>query len=189
MAKKYLNGWQAPEFYIAGFGVNETITLNLRYQAMSEYIEEKYIEHELLDGSIAEKFLYAHYFWELDYSALAEASELMKIKRILNCLQKGCSVRMRPHKEIAREFIISTVKDKLNLGRHYGGIGAPGEKDFSITFRTLRPIYSPGNSINWVDVTDDLTPVSEVFNQYHYMSNESDELILDENGLPIIINE
>jgi hypothetical protein len=188
MAKKYLNGWQAPEFYIAGYGANETLTLNLRYQGFLESVEENYIQHELLNGTIAEKFLYAHYYWELNYTALAEASELIKIKKILNYLQKGCSVRMRPHKEIAREFIITTVKDKLSLGRHYGGAGAPGEKDFSITFRTLRPIYTPGSSINWIDLDDNLTPMSEVFNQYSYLTNESDEFILDENELPIIVD-
>jgi len=188
MAKKYLNGWQSPEFYISGFGPSQTITLDLRYQAMIESVEEKYIEHELLDGTIAEKFLYAHYFWELNYSAFAEASELIKIKKILNSLQKDCLVRMRPHKEIAREFIITTVKNSRTLGRHYGGVIAPGEKDFSITFRTIRPLYTPGSSIDWIDLDDNLTPVSEVFNQYYYMSNESDEFILDENDLPIIVD-
>jgi hypothetical protein len=189
MAKKYLNGWQAPEFYISGFGPSQTITLKLRYQAMIESVEEKYIEHELLDGTIAEKFLYAHYFWELNYSAFAEASELIKIKKILNALQKGCTVRLRPHKEIAREFIVTTVKDRRTLGRHYGGVIAAGEKDFSITFRTMRPIYTPGSSIDWIDLDDNLTPVSEIFVQYHYMADEAGEFINDENGMPIIINE
>lgn len=189
MAKKYLNGWQAPEFKISGFGANETITFKLRYQAMLESIEETYIEHELLNGTIAEKFLYAHYFWELDYSALAESSELIKIKKILNYLQKGCHVRFWPHKEIQREFVITTVKDRRTLGRHYGGIVSPGEKDFSVTFRTVRPIYTPGNSINWVDLNDDLTPVSEIFSQYNYLTDEAGEFINDENGMPIIIDE
>lgn len=189
MAKKYLNGWQAPEFYISGFGPSQTITLNLRYQAMIESIEENYIEHELLNGVIVEKFLYAHYFWELNYSAFAEASELIKIKKILNSLQKGCHIRLRPHKEVDREFIITTVKDRRTLGRHYGGITAPGEKDFSITFRTVRPLYTPGSSIDWIDLDDNLTPISEIFSQYNYLTDEAGEYILNENGIPIIINE
>lgn len=189
MAKKYLNGWHAPEFYISGFGPSQTITLNLRYQAMIESVEEKYIEHELLDGTIAEKFLYAHYFWELNYSAFAEASELIKIKKILNSLQKGCQVRMRPHKEIAREFMITTMKSSRTLGRHYGGASASAEKDFSITFRTMRPLYTPGSSIDWIDLDDNLTPVSEIFVQYHYFTDEAGEFILDEDNMPILIDE
>jgi len=188
MAKKYLNGWQAPMFkVIIPAAPEETIELNLRFQAMSEFVEETYIEHNLFDGSIAEKFLYAHYYFELDYSALAEASELLKIKKILNYLQKGYTVRLFPHKEITgRYFFISTVRDRLRLGRHYGGMSSVGEKDFGITFRTLRPITNPGNAINWLEIGDGALPSQVEYSQYFYLADEEDNYLLDEKGMPII---
>jgi len=188
MSKKYLNGWQAPYFIISGAGVNTVVDLKLRYQAMTEYVEETYIEHELLDGSIVEKFLYAHYYWELNYSALAESSELIKIRNILNYLQKGCAVLLKPHKDIERYFTVTTVKDRRTLGRHYGGLNSPGEKDFSITFKTLKPSYSPGSSINWIDLNDLSLPASKIFNQYYYLSDEAGDYLFDEDGFPVLVS-
>jgi len=190
MAKKYLNGWQAPHFNIIGPGVNENIYLKLRYQGFTEFVEENYIEHELLDGKISEKFLYANYFWELNYSALAEADELMKIKKILNCLQKGCSVMLYPHQGVGRSFFVTTSKERLTLGRHYGGIGSPGEKDFSILFKTAIPISTAGSAINWIDLNDEAVPVntSDIFNQHQYLTDEEDNIFTDEEGYPIIIS-
>lgn len=190
MAKKYLNGWQAPVFKIAIPNQPEqTIELNLRFQAFNEYVEENYIEHELLDGTIVEKFLYAHYYWELNYSSLAEASELLKIKSILNYIQRGYTIRLYPHKEVQRYFFVTTVKERLTLGRHYGGSIAPGEKDFGITFRTMRPVTTAGNAINWVNLDEEGTPVSEILNQYKYLADETGDYLLDGNGEPIVVED
>ncbi len=186
MAKKYLNGWQAPSFTIDKIGINKVIDLMLRYESFNEYVEEKYIEHELLDGTIVEKFLYANYYWELNYSALAESSELLKIKAIMNYLQQGKTVDLKPHKEIDRTFAVTTVKDKLSLGRHYGGVTAPGEKDFSISFKTVRPLTSAGASINWAEIGETGTPVRDVLNQYYYLTDEAGNYIIDESGNGII---
>ncbi len=188
MAKKYLNGWQAPKFCVEPTGINKIIELNLRYQAFTEYVEEIYIEHELLNGSVAEKFLYAHYYWDLDYSALADSTELLKIKALLNYLQLGKTIHLYPHKELGRNFIITTVKDKFSLGRHYGGAGAPGEKDFQITFKTKEPRTSAGASIDWAEIADNGNPTRDLLNQYYYLTNESDEYILDEQGDGILIS-
>lgn len=190
MAKKFLNGWSAPHFRVVGPGVYELIYLKLRYQAFTEYVEETYIEHQLLDGSIKEKFLYANYFWELDYSALAESEELIKIKKLLNYIQKGCSVELFPHTEIPRSFFVTSTKDRLSLGRHYGGIISPGEKDFSIMFKTRIPVSAAGSAINWIDLNDNSVPinVNDVFNQHHYLTDELDNILSDESGFPVIFS-
>lgn len=188
MAKKYLNGWQAPRFIINRTGTAKTIDLNLRFQGFTEYVEENYIEHELLDGTIAEKFLYAHYFWDLNYSALSESSELLKIKAVLNYLQTGATVELQPHKEINRVFFVTSVKDRLSLGRHYGGAISPGEKDFSISFRTKQPITSAGAAINWAEIGDAGMPVRDLLNQYYYLTDEAGDYLKSENGEGIIIS-
>jgi len=188
MAKKFLNGWQAPKFEIAETRGTYVVTLDLRYQALMEYVEEVYIEHELLNGTTAEKFLYANYYWELNYSAIAEASELMKIRKVLNSLQRGDSVVLFPHKDITRHFYITSVKDRLTLGRHYGGGISPGEKDFSITFKTKIPVTAAGAGINWIELDDDNRPTRDVFNQHYYLADEAGDLVLNEDGMPVIIS-
>ena len=189
MAKKYLNGWKAPKFVVETESANQKIIeLNLKYQALIEYVEETYIEHELLNGSIAEKFLYAHYYWDLDYSALADSSELLKIKAIMNYLQLGKLIHLYPHKEIGRRFTVTTVRDKLSLGRHYGGIAAPGEKDFSISFRTKDPLTSAGAAIYWSEIADNGNPTRDLLNQYYFLADESGDYMTDEAGENLIIS-
>ncbi len=188
MAKKYLNGWQAPRFIVEPAGINKIIDLNLKYQALVESVEEIYIEHELLNGSIVEKFLYAHYYWDLNYSALADSTELLKIKAVLNYLQQGYRVHLYPHKELGRNFIVTTVKNRLSLGRHYGGSISPGEKDFSISFKTKEPRTSAGAAIDWTEIADNGNPTRELLNQYYYLTTETGAYIYNEQGEGILIS-
>lgn len=185
MAKKYLNGYDS--FRITPVSGSLTpIDFNLRFQGFTESVEETYIVHELLNGEIAEKYLYSHYYWEVDYSALAEAGELIKMKRVLNYIQQGLNVILTPHTDVIRNFFITTVKDKLTLGRHYGGANSSGEKDFTITFRTKFPITSSAG-INWVELTDGGTPISDIDNQYNLLTDETGDYITDEAGGYLII--
>lgn len=191
MAKKYLNGWQSPRFIVELEGTTtKIIDLNLRFQAFIESVEENYIEHELLDGTIVEKFLNARYYWDLNYSALAEASELLKIKAILNYLQMGKKIKLYPHKEVSdRWFYVVIVKDRLSLGRHYGGAIAPGEKDFSISFKSKYPMNSAGGSINWAEISDNGLPTRDILNQYYYMTDEAGNYITGEDGEILIVSK
>jgi hypothetical protein len=185
---KYLNGYDAPLFriWMPSSSNWHDISLKLRYQALTESLNIKYIEHKLIDGSYSRKFEYVEYFWTLDYSALAESDEIIKLIQILNHLQLDRTVLLKPHKEQTRSFyIIDDSKEYLSLGEHYGGAGAPGNKDLVFKFKSKIQMTNPGNSVLWHEVSTGI-PNQESSN-VKFLTDEDDNYILTETNELILI--
>lgn len=185
---KYLNGYDSPLFkiWVPSSQTWLIITLSLRYQALTEYLHQNYTEHKLYNGTYIRKFQYAEYFWTLDYSALAQSSETIKLIQVLHYLQKDFTVMLYPHKEQTRSFyIVDDSEDSLSLGEHYGGVNSPGNKDLVFKFKSRVQLTNPGSSILWHEVNTGI-PNIEVSN-VKFLTNEQDDYILTQSNELILI--
>lgn len=149
--KKYLNGYKAPMFYCwSAQGIFSKIILDLKYQALKEFMEDFYIESETLLGEFCQEYSHSIMSWELDYSALIESPELKKLKLAIDHTKHGGRVVMFPHQEVARSYDIKCMTKSFTLNTHYGGINSPGHKDFTVKFQCPNPV----NDWNWIDPND-----------------------------------
>ncbi len=149
--KKYLNGYKSPLFYCYNWqGILTMVSLDLKYQAFKEFIEDFYIESETLLGELCQEFSHSILSWELDYSGLIESPELKKVKLIIDHMKFGGRVVMRPHQEVTRAYDIKCTTKNFTLNTHYGGENSPGHKDFIVKFQC--PTMQ--NNWNWIDPND-----------------------------------
>lgn len=155
--KHYINGFDRPMFIIMKL-INGTFTpvyhtIKFPYDGLTEYLDEKYVEHELIDGSNEQTFLWAHYEWDLMFQKRFVADNAVIIRDILNSQQLGYPIILFPHSDnYRRAFVVVTKKEKIGFGMHFGGIHSGGNKDFKISFKTKYPLTlasNPGGTVNW----------------------------------------
>ena len=146
--KNFINGYQNPKFkIIKPDGSVEQIYISFKYQGLTEYSEDSFIEHEIIDGSIEQIYKYTRLEFEIDFSQLIDKSDALKIQNILVHERNGSRIILYPNKDILqRSFEVVSVKNQRSLKLMHGGLIAPGHSGFVITFKTKYPAFE-----NWLD--------------------------------------
>ena len=121
----------------------EIIELDSRFQFIKEYENDFYIEHTLFDGRKVQQYLYSELTFEIDYSALIEKENILKLQEILQYERAGNTIVLQPHKDAPRSFKVFSSHESRGLGLHYGGYYAAGNKEYSIKFKTSEPVTNP----------------------------------------------
>ena len=143
---KIVNGYASPKFRIYyGQNAYNDYTFSFKYQGLLESIEETFVEHIIIDGTISKKFLYFHRIFEIDFSGLIESEDTNKVQILLNAIYSGIPVYLFPHSDHTRNFLITSTGEDKQLGLHYGGVNAGGNKDLILKFKTVNPEYN----LNW----------------------------------------
>lgn len=152
--KKFLNGWYAPRFMLTDLNNNlqTKIDMSLRYQGLTEWHEDNFIQHDLLSGASVQEFQFLHLYWDLDYSAFMDAEDGLKMQDVLNAFYSGhYKIELMPHRDHPERYKeIILMPDKRGLSNNYGGNNAMSNKDFKVSFRTKAPL----NLLNWLDASN-----------------------------------
>lgn len=146
--KYFINGYQNPKFkIIKPDGSVEQIYISLKYQGLTEFSNDEYIEKTTIGGEIIQKFIKTIIEFEIDFSQLIDKSDALKILNILVQERNGSRIFLFPNRDILqRSFEVVSVKNQRSLRLLYGGLIAPGHSGFVIAFKTKFPAYE-----NWLD--------------------------------------
>lgn len=135
--KKFVNGYDSPVIIIIENGISETYEFSGRIQSLKEYFTEIGDVTTLVDGSKKKFVSHYEYEWILDYSAFAEADELLKFKEIIQADSRGAQIYLIPHKDLFwRSFHVHISQNKTEIYTGYDVHGSyeTENKGFIITF-------------------------------------------------------
>lgn len=139
MSYKFINGYDSFSLkFTDAAGTATTYSFRLRYMALTEYYIENIIEHRNYKGDYTQEFISVEHKFDIDYSALIELEDTKVFIDLLNKRRQiGSKLELTPHHDKqSRSFEVVTDGNQYQLGRHYGGTNAAGDKDFFITLKT-----------------------------------------------------
>lgn len=141
MAKKYFNGVKPCSFVIGGAAPRP---ISSWLQSCKEFFEPFFIEDKDIGGRHYQKFLYAHYWWEVDLIKASPFEDTKIMRDVINAELAAVPVFIIPHSEYdTRRFEVFTQKDKIGGYRALPGAElAEGMEGISRTFKTVFPVYT-----------------------------------------------
>jgi len=158
MEKKYVNGYDKPQFKLVdSIGNEEIIQLSFKYQALKEYYEKKSKLVTLIDGAKKKKTQYVDYEWRLFYTDYIEKDDLLKIRAIENGEIQGKKIFLTPHIDYPWrifEVLVSDDKREIDIHYHHRGNNTTANKGYEITFINAKRI----SEVNMAD--PDYIPVT-----------------------------
>lgn len=146
----FLNGWRHPVFKIYNNNILlDTIDLPITgAEGLIETIQDRKIEHELLNFSIYQKVYGFTIVWQLPYTEYANKATMKKIQNLLRYHKSGYDIVLTPRADIPRRhFPVVYTGDELAHGIKKGGANSVGNRLVNIEFTTKYLLDDP----NWID--------------------------------------
>ena len=138
MAKKYVNGYDAPRFIVVSpDGTKTEYDLSGRYQMLMEYYQEVVTLDRYTDGSKTQITHFYEYEWELIFGNYMEKEDRLKIAQVEAALKRGEQVLLVPHIDYNFRFfdvLIKSGQKALGINPHHGGLESTTNTEYSITF-------------------------------------------------------
>ena len=135
--KKFVNGFDNPRVLVIENGIIKTFDFSGNIQTLKEYYTEIGDIVKIVDGSKKKFVSHYDYEWILDYSAFAEADDLLKYKNIISANARGAQIILMPHKDLFwRSFPVHISEDKTEIftAHDFGGKDNTYNQGFVITF-------------------------------------------------------
>ncbi|MBE2228249.1 MAG: hypothetical protein IAE93_12925 [Ignavibacteria bacterium] len=147
----FLNGWKNPVFkvYDSNHFLLDTISLPITgSEGFTETIQDRKIEHELLNYTLYQKVYGFTILFRLPYTEYANKETMKKIQQLIRYHKSGYKLVLTPRADVPRRsFIVVYTGDELDQGIKKGGSSAVGNRLVNLEFTTKDLIDDP----NWID--------------------------------------
>jgi len=146
----FINGWQYPIFHIYDNNILlDTIHLPITgAEGLVESVQDRKIEHELLNYSIYNKVYGFTLVWNLPYSEYTNKETMLKIQQILRYHKSGYTIELTPRADLARRhFTVVYSGDEIQVGIKRGGSNSVGNRLVNISFTTKYLL----DDTTWID--------------------------------------
>lgn len=138
MAKKYVNGYDAPMFTVVNsLGEKTVYEISSRYQFLFEYYQEVDTLDKYTDGSKSQIIHFYEYEWELAYGSWLEKDDRLKIAQVEAAAKRGEQILLTPHKDYPWRYIDVLIKSspkQLGTNPHHVGNPATTNTNYTIIF-------------------------------------------------------
>lgn len=128
--------------------VETVLEFSFKHRSLRYFMDEKYCSAQLVDGSIKQKFLYAHHYFEIDWAELITGEDADKLASVINAERLGYRLLLEPHTDVpSLRYEVVQLKDddglteKMEFSQIINHRNSAGNKGVLRNYRTKHPHY------------------------------------------------